>query len=510
MYRWVLIISMATAILGCAGEKDAESVSPKLDVQAVDVAAPKPPAGDLKPLPTAAVPAATSGSLQVVPPSTEPTTQSASVINLNYQAPRTYAAPAKEQPLMKVESRKLGEGPTLTGLDVLKRDKFQPLKGKRVALLTNHSAIDREGNHILDLMTGNSEFKLVSLFSPEHGLYGDIDTQTPDAIDTATGLMIHSLYSNRKDETTKPHHPRATDLQGLDVVVIDMQDIAARYYTYPAYMAYMMEECAKLGVECIVLDRPIPIGGVYVDGPLLDEDKLGSVTAYFRMPIAHGMTMGELAKMFNTENKIGCKLTVIPAENWKRGMLFDETGLRWVNPSPNIQDLDAAMVYPGIAITEAIVSMGRGTAEPFHVFGAPWIEDPQELVAEVMKIGLGGVRLEPTEFTPTGTLARYHIGENQLCKGARIHITDRKKFRAVALGAAVMQYLQGKYGKQYIQRGDGQLAPRYDVMGLRTSCSGVMCARIREQASFDGTLKFIDGQVAQFLPIRAKYLIYEK
>jgi uncharacterized protein YbbC (DUF1343 family) len=511
MYRLFITIVMATAIFGCSRQQEVVSDEPGIAVESRESTSTKPENPDLKPLEsTTPAPAGMPGTIQVIPPTLDSTTEAARLRVPPYVAPGTYASPPTTRTLVAVESRQIGEGPTLTGLDMLKREGFARLRGKKLALLTNHSAIDREGNHILDLMFGQGDLQLVKLFSPEHGLYGDVDTKTADAMDTATGLMIHSLYSNRRDPETKPHHPRLADLEGIDAVVVDMQDIGARYYTYSSYMAYMMEACAKLGTECIVLDRPNPIGGMYVDGPLLDEDKVGSVTAYFRMPIAHGMTMGELAQMFNAENKIGCKLTVVPAENWKRAMYLDETGLRWVDPSPNIQDLDAALVYPGIAITEAMVSMGRGTDEPFHVFGTPWIENPEEMVDFVMKSGLKGVRLEATDFTPTGTLARHHVGEGRPNKGARIHITDRREFRAVALGAAVMQYLQGKYGKQYVQGAGGQPGPRYDVMAIRTSCNAVMCARIREQAPLDGTMKYIDGQVAAFLPVRAKYLIYEE
>ena len=423
--------------------------------------------------------------------------------------------------LLEVESRSMGEGPVKSGLDVLAEEEFKRLHGKRVALLTNHSAIDREGRHILDLMFGHKNVDLVSLFSPEHGLYGNIDTKTPDAVDTATGLMIHSLYSKRTETQTKPFHPRDQDLAGIDVVIVDMQDIGARYYTYCSYMAYMMESCAPLGVEVMVLDRPNPIGGVYVDGPLLDDDLIGNITTYFKMPIAHGMTMGEMARMFNSENGINCKLSVVEMQNWKRDMYWDETGLRWVNPSPNIQDLDAAIVYPGIAITEALVSMGRGTTEPFHVFGAPFVKDPVGMCRDInTSSGMKGFRLEPFEFTPVGTLARYHAGEKQLCRGARIVITDRKAFRPFQLGLLAMTYLQQHYGSEMIQQRrwnaaskksvrTGRLVPRYDVMSLRGSCSSLMCARIRENRAVDETLQVIDRQVKQFLPVRQKYLIYQ-
>lgn len=408
-----------------------------------------------------------------------------------------------EQTLFPVVSKTQGEGPTLSGLDVLKRENFARLKGRRIAMLVNHSAIDREGRHILDLTRGNPNVQIVKLFSPEHGLYGDVDTKTPDFVDTRTQLMVHSLYRSTTDTTVKPHHPRPQDLDGLDLVLVDMQDIGARFYTYCGYMAFMMEECAKKNVEVMVLDRPNPIGGLYVDGPLPDEDQVGGVTCYFPMPVAHGMTMGELARMFNEENKIGCRLTVVQMEKWARSMFWDETGLRWVNPSPNIQDLDAAIAYPGIGMTERLVSMGRGTTEPFHIFGTPWIQDNNRMCDELNAAGMAGVRLEPVEFTPTGTLARGHIGENKLCRGARIVITDRKAFRPLELGLRVMDWLHRNHGKPA-----GGAPPAYDVAILRTSASAITVLRIREGRKISETLEFVKQQVRRFEQTRKKYLLY--
>ena len=457
--------------------------------------------------------------VEVIPEKKAPARRTTTTRRTSPSAQTAATTTTAKAPLIKVESRPMGDGPVMTGLDVLKREDFSRLKGKTVALLTNHSAIDREGNHVLDLMMNQPNVKIVKLFSPEHGLYGDVDTKTPDVKDTATGLMVHSLYSSKPDNPKKPHHPREATLEGVDVVIIDMQDIGARYYTYCSYMGYMMEVCAKLGIEVIVLDRPNPVGGVYVDGPIMDEDLEGMVTGYFQMPIAHGMTMGELARMFNAEKKIGAKLTVVPCEGWTRDMFFDETGLRWVNPSPNIQDLDAALVYTGIAIPESMVSMGRGTDEPFHVFGAPYFEDSQKLVDELTTGGLPGIRLEATDFTPTGTLTRGHAGEGRVCHGARMHITDRKTMRPVLLGVRLMDYLQRHHGTEMIDEmkwnaaekkslPTGKKIPRIDLMKLRGASSAILCARIREGRSLEETMKFIDEQVAGFMPMREKYLLY--
>lgn len=414
-----------------------------------------------------------------------------------------------KKPLIEVKSRSMGDGDVLTGLDVLERDGFKLIKNKKLALLTNASAIDRQGNHILDLLHDQPDIKLVSLFSPEHGLYGNVDTKVSDMKDTATGLMVYSLYS-RKNTDTPPGYPEQEHLKGLDAVVIDMQDIGARYYTYLAYMGKMMEACAKARVSVIVLDRPNPIGGLYVGGPLPDFDKLGDNTNYFNMPIAHGMTMGELARMFNKEKKINCRLTVVPVENWTRDMYMDETGLRWTDPSPNIQDLDAAIVYPGIAMTEAIMSMGRGTPKPFHVFGSPIIERPEELIKYVEDSGLvQGVKLSAVDFVPTGTLARWHHGEGQNCHGARMEITDRDKFDAYALGQVVIDYMHKTYGTKMKKNARGEMVPVYDIWNIRQAATSWVCARTVERKSLKSTLELVDKQVKEFLPIRAKYLLYK-
>lgn len=405
-------------------------------------------------------------------------------------------------------SRPMGEGPTLAGLDVLKRENFARLKGKRVALLTNASAIDRDGNHLIDLTYAHPNVNLVKLFSPEHGLFSSEDTKVADFREPRTGLMVHSLYGTPKPGT-RAHYPALEDLKDVDVVVVDMQDIGARFYTYFAYMAYMMEECGKIGCEVMVLDRPNPIGGLYVDGPLPDPDLVGRVTIYFPMPIAHGMTMGELAKMFNAENRLNAKLTVVEMENWTRDMYYDETGLRWVNPSPNIRDLDAAIAYPGVAIPENQISMGRGTSEPFHLLGAPYVtkEEAQALAQALTTDTLKGVRVEPVEFTPTGKYAKWHPGEEKLCRGVRYTITDRKAFQPVTMGLLVMDFFNRHYGERYVES-RGKLVPQFNLWPLRGPSAAWVCGALREKKPIAEIRRVIDQEVQKFLPIRAKYLIY--
>ncbi len=530
----LLVAAFAAAVLSisCSREPSGGNArstpTPSIPVETRQLAAPTPAPGlrDASSFqPEKAAPATTAPPV-IVPPTTGMMTEkSGSALAVLPTVPVSSSvafaaigkAPAK--PLIQVESRPLGNGPTLAGLDVLVREDFRRLKGKKIGLLTNHSAIDRDGRHMLDLILGRNDLQVKNLFSPEHGLYGKVDTKTPDFRDTATGLMVHSLYSDKPANPKKPNSPRPADLKGLDVVVVDMQDIGARFYTYCSFMGYMMEECAPLGVEVMVLDRPNPIGGLYVDGPLMDQDIEGAATGYFRMPVAHGMTMGELARMFNAEKKIGCKLTVVECENWTRDMFLDQTGLLWVDPSPNIQNLDAAIVYPGIAIPESQVSMGRGTKEPFHVFGAPYIDNPTEMVDYLTSGGLPGMRLEVADFTPTGTLAKGHVGERKLCRGARMILTDRTKARPILLGVRLLHYLNEKFGSVMIPEYEwsrtakatvptGRIIPRFDVMRLRGASSAILCARVRENRSVASTMEFIDRQVAEFMGVRAKYLIY--
>ncbi len=260
--------------------------------------------------------------------------------------------------------------PVQTGLDVLRAQGFAPLAGKRVGLVTNHTGRARDGATAIDLLFEAKDVKLVALFSPEHGIRGILDESVPSAQDDKTKLPIFSLYG----ETRRP-----TDamLDGIDAFVIDLQDIGARFYTYPATMAYVMEAAAKRKMPVFVLDRPNPVNGWQIEGPTLDQESLG-FNGYVPMPIRHGMTMGELAKLFNAENKIGADLTVVPMQNWKRDEWFDDTGFAWINPSPNMRNMNEAALYPGIGAIEGTnVSVGRGTDTPFEQVGAPWIDGVQ-------------------------------------------------------------------------------------------------------------------------------------
>ena len=325
--------------------------------------------------------------------------------------------------------------PVLSGIDVLRANGFAALRGKRVALLTNHTGRARDGATTIDLLHSSKELTLVRLFSPEHGIRGLLDATVPSAVDE-TGLTINSLYGETR-------RPTAAMLDGIDIVVIDLQDIGARFYTYMTTMAYVMEEAAKRKVAVMVLDRPNPVNGFQIEGPTLDKAAL-SFVGYFPMPIRHGMTLGELARLFNAENKIGADLTIVPMRNWIRDEWFDATGLPWVNPSPNMRNLIQATLYPGIGAIEGTnISVGRGTDAPFEQVGAPWVDGVA--LADALNLrGLPGIRFYPVRFTPTAS--KY---ANQECGGVFMVVTDRSAVHPVRVGLEIAATLHKLHGAKY-------------------------------------------------------------
>ena len=325
------------------------------------------------------------------------------------------------------------ETPVWTGLDVLREERFARLSGARVGLVTNQTGRARGGETTIDLLHDAPGVELVALFGPEHGIRGVTDGPVSSSVDASTGLPIHSLYGATR-------RPTAEMLEGLDVLVVDLQDVGARFYTYATTMAYLLEEAAARGVRVLVLDRPNPIGGVDVEGPILDESLIG-FTGYFQAPVRHGLTLGELARLFNTERGIGAELEVVAMRGWRRATWFDQTGLSWVNPSPNMRNLHQALLYPGLgAIEGANLSVGRGTDTPFEQIGAPWV-DGQELARELNARRLPGVRVYPLRFSPD---ASRFAGE--LCEGVFFVITDRDAVRPVRVGLEVAAALHRLYG----------------------------------------------------------------
>jgi uncharacterized protein YbbC (DUF1343 family) len=327
-------------------------------------------------------------------------------------------------------------GRVLNGIDVLREQNFAPLAGKRVGLITNHTGMAADDVSTIDLLFRTNVCKLTALFSPEHGIRGTADETVDSSVDKTTGLPIYSLYA-------KTLRPTAEMLHGIDALVFDIQDIGTRFYTYITTMAYAMEEAAKAGIPFYVLDRPNPIGGLKIEGPMLDADKT-SFTGYMPMPVRHGMTAGELARYFNTEKRIGVKLEVIAMKGWRRTHMFWDTEQTWVNPSPNMRSVTAAILYPGVGLLEAAnVSVGRGTEKPFEIFGAPWI-NPDRFVGLLREAGVPGVEFVPLYFTPDASRHK-----DARCGGVSLIVTDPEKLNSLSLGFTLISVLRKLYPTEF-------------------------------------------------------------
>jgi uncharacterized protein YbbC (DUF1343 family) len=373
-----------------------------------------------------------------------------------------------------------------TGLDVLIEENFQPLAGKRVGLATNQTGISSDGRRNIDVFAHAPGVKLTAIFSFEHGLEGTReDNRIGSSVDEATGVPIYSLYNG------DVRRPTAAMLKDVDVLVYDKQDNGARFYTSVTSMAYLMEAAAENHLPYYVLDRPNGINGVDVGGPLLDAKYVTFVTYMPGFPVRHGMTMGEMARYFNGEKKLGADLHVIRMRGWKRPMWFDETGLEWVNPSPNIRNLTEAILYPGTCLLEGrYVSVGRGTDTPFEIVGAPWFRG-REMAAYLNALHMPGVRFVPRRFRPA---AAPYKGEE--CQGVDIQIVDRAVFDPVLMGfellAATMRLYPGKF------------EPAARLVG-----SDRVLAALKAGESGRRILEDSRDQLEQFRRIRAKYLLYE-
>ncbi len=325
---------------------------------------------------------------------------------------------------------------TMTGLDVLEAEKFAPLRGKHVGLITNHTGVDAQGRSAIELLAHAPGVHLVAIFSPEHGIAGRADAKVASSKGPASGLPVYSLYG----DTLRPTEEM---LKGIDALVFDIQDAGVRFYTYTTTMAYCMEEAAKRRITFYVLDRPNPLGGEIVEGPLLDKDKTGFV-GYFPLPVRYGLTIGELAQLFNAENRIGCELHVISMRHWRRGAYYDNTGVRWIPPSPNLRTLKGALLYPGLEILQnANVSVGRGTETPFEEFGAPWMNGEQ-VAAELSVRRLPGASFRATNFLPASGLFK-----GQRCSGVAVRVADRALFRSMRIGIEIASVLKKLYPQQF-------------------------------------------------------------
>jgi uncharacterized protein YbbC (DUF1343 family)/CubicO group peptidase (beta-lactamase class C family) len=371
-----------------------------------------------------------------------------------------------------------------TGIDVLVDEKFSPLAGLRVGLITNQSGIDSMGRRTVDLLHQAPGVKLVSIFSPEHGFFGHAEEKVSSMKEPFTGLPIYSLYGDVSRPTPKM-------LIGLDALLFDIQDAGARFYTYITTMGYAMEGCAKKGIPFYVLDRPNPINASWVQGPILDSN-LKSFTGYFPLPVRHGMTVGELAKMFNGEKKIGATLHVVKMRGYERTLWYDETGLLWVSPSPNLRTLTEAIIYPGVAMVEGSnVSVGRGTTTPFELLGAPWMNG-EELAAYLNDRKIQGLRFIPAEFTPDSSLFK-----NQLCHGVQILLLDRQVLDSPVFGIEIASALYRLYPRSF------QLDKTLGLIGSRE-----VLQAIKDGQDPTSIRQKWQEPLDQFRKLRSKYLLY--
>ena len=378
-------------------------------------------------------------------------------------------------------------GRTWNGIDVLEKEKFKALRGAKVALLTNHTGVNRNGVPTLELLLERADVDVVSVLAPEHGMKGRVEHgEAFEDEKRADGLVVHSLYGKTK-------RPTGEMLAGVDTIVYDIQDVGARFYTYIATMAMAMEEAAERGIRFVVLDRPNPIRGDILEGDVLDPETR-RLTGYFPLPVRYGLTPGEVARWVNAVRDIGADVTVVPLRGWKRSTWFSETGLPFVPPSPNIPTLRQTLLYPGIGCFEATnVSVGRGTEAPFEQFGAPWI-DSDGLVARLREAGLEGLLFEPVEFIP-----RTDLYAGVACRGVRIIVTDRARARPFDAFVTAFLYLAERYPDAFV--------PDWEEVRVVTG-SRDLEAVVRGERSLEEYRAGIAERLAAFRSSVRPYLLY--
>jgi len=386
------------------------------------------------------------------------------------------------------------------GLDVWEQEQFRALRGLRVGAIVNPTSVDGRFRHVADLLDSAPGVTLAALFGPEHGVRGEV--QYMEAVDETrdprTGVPMYSLYGSTVDSL----RPRPEWLDGLDAVVFDIQDVGARYYTYVYTMALAMEACAKAGVRFVVLDRPNPLGGERVEGNLV-EPGFRSFVGLYPLPNRHGMTVGELARLLNAEERFGCDLAVVPCLGWSRKMRWADTGLAFVPPSPNMPTPDTAQVYPGMCLLEGTnLSEGRGTCRPFEQFGAPYL-DAADIVSALERHRLPGLALRPVHFVPTWDK---HRGAG--CSGAFLHVTDPEVFASVRTGLAVVAEARKRGGREFQWRAEAYEfvtdVPAFDLL-----CGSARVRVAMEQgAEFEDVAALLDGAEAAFLERRRPHLLY--
>jgi uncharacterized protein YbbC (DUF1343 family) len=386
------------------------------------------------------------------------------------------------------------------GLEVLIEQGFAPLQGKRVGAICNPTSVDREFRHLADLLAAASGVRLSALFGPEHGVRGEAQDMVGvgGGADPATGARVYSLYGDSFASLS----PSEDSLQGLDALVFDIQDVGSRYYTYIYTMALCMRAAARAKLAFYVLDRPNPIGGEAVEGNLVHPG-FESFVGLFPLPNRHGMTAGELARLFNERHDIGCELVVVPCEGWRRGDFYEATGLPFVPPSPNMPTVDTALVYPGMCMVEGTnLSEGRGTTRPFEIVGAPFL-DPERFARALRRQGLPGVKIRPMSFRPT---FQKHAGTS--CGGAMLHVEDRRKFLPVRTGIAVLRAAREVGGAAFCWRTE-----RYEFVDDKPAID-LLCGTdavrkaIDAGKSLDECMAGFAEELKAFAPVRGRYLAY--
>lgn len=384
-------------------------------------------------------------------------------------------------------------GTVQSGIDVLESHNFDVLRAstgkKRIGLLTNQTGIDSQGRRTIDVLAQAPGISLDAIFSPEHGVTGTMDTtDLANSKDAATGVPVYSVYGTKDAD----RRPPADVLKNLDAIVFDIQDAGSRLYTYETTLGYFIEGAAKAGIEIIVLDRPDPITGSFVQGAIQDPGHETFVN-YFPVPVRHGMTMGELAKMFNTERNLNARLTVIPMEGWMRGDWYDSTGLPWINPSPNLRGLNEATLYPGVGLVEYTnVSVGRGTDTPFELLGAPWIKG-KDLTQYLNARNISGVRFVPVTFTPS---ASNYSGEK--CEGVNIFVVERNALDTGELGVELASALHKLYPEQF------HMERMIELLGNQSAYDAIASGQDPRRIAEDWR-----EALQKFMPLRQKYLIYK-
>jgi len=383
-------------------------------------------------------------------------------------------------------------GSVKTGIDVLEEHKFEfmgvSLAGKKIGILTNQTGVDSDGKRTIDVLGNAPGVTLQAIFSPEHGVTGTLDTtEVSDSKDAATGVAVYSVYG----ATDAARRPSLDILKNLDAVLIDIQDAGVRFYTYETTLGYFLEAAAKAGTQVIVLDRPNPVTGSLMQGPVSDVGR-ENFTNYWQVPVRHAMTMGELAQMFNAERGLHAKLQVVPAEGWLRGDWYDSTGLTWINPSPNLRSVTEAALYPGVGLVEGThVSVGRGTDTPFELLGAPWIKG-KELAQYLNAREIAGVRFVPTTFTPS---ASNFAG--QKCEGVNFVLVDRSVLDAPELGVELASALRKLYPLQW------KMEKIIEILANQSVFDAIAQDQDPRRIAQDW-----QERLQEFTKIREKYLIY--